>query len=193
MELNLSQGYPENFSKLNENQIKEIIDWELSVFENKEISIDYISDNIFIGNYSAALNRNSLKANNITHIIVAGKDMIDLYRDQLTYKILPLYDSPYLKLKKYFSEVNLFINSVRMVNNNNYFSLDNKDVNNILIHCGSGISRSVSLVIAYFIAEKKMSYEEAKNHVKSKRKIANPNGGFEKELREYSYNINKRF
>lgn len=184
MELNLSQGFPDDFSKLTESQKQQIIDWELSLYTDKEPSINYISDNLYIGNYPAALNKNILDKNKITHILIAGKNMLDLYKDQITYKILPLYDSPYLKLKKYFNETNLFIeNSI----------IDNKESNNVLIHCGAGVSRSVSFAIAYYIAKKGMTYEDALKHVKSKRKIANPNDGFEKELRDYSYEIHKRF
>lgn len=189
MDLDLSQGYPKDLSILNENQVNQIIDWELSMFENKEPSIDYISDNILIGNYAAALDKNILTKYNVSHIILAGKDMFDLYRDEISYKILPLYDSPYLKLKKYFKETNEFIV--------NFQNTKKKDINcienNLLVHCGSGISRSVSFAIAYFIGEKGMTYEEAIKHVKEKRKIANPNQGFEKELREYSYEIHKKF
>ncbi len=42
---------------------------------------------------------------------------------------------------------------------------------NILVHCLAGVSRSVSLVLAYLIKHKNMSYEVAYQTVKSKRKI----------------------
>lgn len=189
MELDLSQGFPVNLSILNTKQIKQIIDWEMSMFQDKEPSIDFIYDKICVGNYAAALDKDILEKFNISHIIIAGKDMIDLYRDKFTYKILPLYDSPYLKLRKYFKDVNLFINDFQ----SKFKEEGNDKIHNLLIHCGSGISRSVSFAVAYFIEEKGMTYEEAMRLVKSKRKISNPNNGFEKELRDYSYEIHKKF
>lgn len=39
------------------------------------------------------------------------------------------------------------------------------------MHCIAGVSRSVSMVIAYFIKEHGMHYDEAYRLVKSKRKI----------------------
>jgi protein-tyrosine phosphatase len=41
----------------------------------------------------------------------------------------------------------------------------------ILVHCMAGVSRSVSLVIAYLIKHKDMNYEAAYTLVKSRRKI----------------------
>jgi protein-tyrosine phosphatase len=50
----------------------------------------------------------------------------------------------------------------------------------ILVHCNAGVSRSASFVIAYYIKEHGMGYEEALAYVKSKRKSIWPNLGFQK-------------
>lgn len=56
----------------------------------------------------------------------------------------------------------------------------------------AGVSRSVSLVLAYLIKHKDMRYEEAYSHVKSRRKIVHssiiqihPNDGFIDQLKKY--------
>jgi protein-tyrosine phosphatase len=46
---------------------------------------------------------------------------------------------------------------------------------NVLVHCIGGKSRSASLVLAYLIREKGMSYEDSLNYVKGIRKIVNFN------------------
>ncbi len=181
--MDLSKGYPRDLKNLTKNELEELIDWELSVFVDKSISIDYISNNIFVGNYASALSEETLKENKITHIILAGKDMICLYPGKFKYISLPIYDSPYLKIKKYIELANKFIKE----------SIAENKENKILIHCASGISRSVSIAIGYFIENCFMKYDEAYKHVKSQRKIAQPNSGFEKELRDFSFEIHKSF
>ena len=44
---------------------------------------------------------------------------------------------------------------------------------NVMVHCLAGVSRSVCLVLAYFIKEKGMSYEEAYSLTKAKRSLVN--------------------
>jgi len=51
------------------------------------------------------------------------------------------------------------------------FIRDSLNSTNILVHCLAGVSRSVSLVIAYFIKHCGWSYNEAYSLVKSKRSI----------------------
>ncbi|KAJ3026393.1 UNVERIFIED_CONTAM: hypothetical protein HDU68_005722 [Siphonaria sp. JEL0065] len=54
----------------------------------------------------------------------------------------------------------------------------------VLIHCQMGASRSVSVILWYLITRKQMRLEEALAFVKEKRKQAQPNSGFMKQLRE---------
>merc|ERR1719171_2165213 len=55
---------------------------------------------------------------------------------------------------------------------------------NVLVHCQQGVSRSVSMVISYLIKYYRFSFDEAKALCLGCRKQANPNEGFEKQLRE---------
>lgn len=48
----------------------------------------------------------------------------------------------------------------------------------VLVHCASGISRSVSGVVAWLMFRRGMKYEEAMQLVKAHRKHADPNAGF---------------
>ena len=59
----------------------------------------------------------------------------------------------------------------------------------VLVHCISGISRSVSTIIYYLMKKHFINYDEAFRIVKNKRKIANPNQSFKLQLLEYQ---NKR-
>ena len=55
----------------------------------------------------------------------------------------------------------------------------------VMVHCLAGVSRSVSLVIAYFIKHKGMSYQDAYGLIKARRRIIHPNDGFIEKLKKY--------
>lgn len=55
----------------------------------------------------------------------------------------------------------------------------------------AGVSRSVSLVIAYLIKHKSMSYEGAYSHVKARRKIIHPNDGFIEQLKKFEREVKR--
>lgn len=59
-----------------------------------------------------------------------------------------------------------------------------------LVHCVAGVSRSVSLVLAYLIKYSEMSLKEAFHHVRSVRPQVRPNLGFFKQLIDYEQRLN---
>ena len=54
-----------------------------------------------------------------------------------------------------------------------------------MVHCQAGVSRSVSIVIAYLIRKNRTTYENALETVRQKRPVANPNKGFVKQLLKF--------
>ena len=73
--------------------------------------------------------------------------------------------------------------------------IENSD--KVYIHCMQGISRSASIVIAYFMWKNKLSYDDALKLVKKQRPIVKPNEGFKKQLlvfenllKEKNYELN---
>jgi hypothetical protein len=55
----------------------------------------------------------------------------------------------------------------------------------VLVHCAQGRSRSSTLILAYLMSTTPMAYNEALEHVQSKRSMAQPNEGFEKQLKSW--------
>ena len=53
----------------------------------------------------------------------------------------------------------------------------------MLVHCSQGVSRSVTLVIAYLMWRRDLCFEEAFAAVKAARGVANPNIGFVCQVR----------
>lgn len=61
---------------------------------------------------------------------------------------------------------------------------------NTLVHCHAGISRSVAIVVAYFV-KSGWTVDQALGHVRTKRPRANPNSSFMSQLRMYDENLRK--
>nr|XP_055247015.1 dual specificity protein phosphatase 22 isoform X5 [Gorilla gorilla gorilla] len=54
-----------------------------------------------------------------------------------------------------------------------------------LVHCLAGVSRSVTLVIAYIMTVTDFGWEDALHTVRAGRSCANPNVGFQRQLQEF--------
>jgi protein-tyrosine phosphatase len=60
---------------------------------------------------------------------------------------------------------------------------------NLFVHCQMGKSRSVSFIIAYLMKYEKMKLDAAYLYVKKLRRIAFPNIGFMRQLKEYEKHL----
>lgn len=119
------------------------------------------------------MNECLLKMNNITHIINVSIDVPNYFPDDFVYLKMKMYDRPDTNLNDYIPFINNFINeAIKTFKNPRIF-----------IHCNAGISRSVSVTIAYLILCCGMSYNEAYEKVKGARKHSRPNDGFLNQLK----------
>ena len=55
----------------------------------------------------------------------------------------------------------------------------------VFVHCAAGESRSATIVIAYIMWKKKMTFDKAYNFVKQKRSRIYPNFGFRQQLQMF--------
>lgn len=62
----------------------------------------------------------------------------------------------------------------------------------VMIHCIWGMSRSASIAIAYLMASKGWSLEDALRHTVSKRQVVRPNSGFMRQLKTYEHVLRER-
>lgn len=58
-----------------------------------------------------------------------------------------------------------------------------------MVHCLAGVSRSVSLVLAYFIKHLNYPYQKAFDFVKMRRRIIHPNEGFIDQLKDFEREV----
>ena len=151
-----------------------------------DFSASNIIDNIYIGNVYDAHNINKLNELNIKNVISAVTGFDNIYDDTFNHLSLNLIDNNDQDIIHYFEITNLFIDNIVSKN----ISSSNQQ-NKILIHCICGVSRSVTILLAYIIKKYNYTPKYALKLVQKKRNIANPNPNFMKQLWTYYHNISQ--
>ncbi|KAG8383249.1 hypothetical protein BUALT_Bualt05G0164700 [Buddleja alternifolia] len=142
---------------------------DMLAFFDKECS--RILDHIYLGSDAIAKNRETLRQNEITHVLnCAGFFCPEYFNNELVYKTLWLEDSPSEDITSILYNVFDYFEDVR------------EQGGRVLVHCYQGVSRSTSLVIAYLMWKEGKSFDDAFQHVKSARGVTNPNVGFACQL-----------
>ena len=159
-------------------------DYNLKDGERKKLISEYYSKHLseilpeflYLSSYNAAKNKDLLERNRITHIINCAQDYCEnCFEKESNIQYLSLYlkDHALENVECTFYECIEFIEMVK------------QKEGRVLVHCIQGISRSVSIVIAYLIYKNKMTYDQAFNFVQSKRTISCPNFGFSIQLQNF--------
>ena len=175
--INLENKEGINIQALNEN-------YNLKDGERKKIINEYYSKHLseiipnflYLSSYNAAKNKELIEKNNITNIINCAADFCnnDFANDpKLNYLSFYLKDHVMENIECVFYECIEYIESVK------------EKGGRVLVHCIQGISRSVSIVMAYLIFKEKYSYDKAFTLVQSKREISSPNFGFSIQLQNF--------
>ncbi|XP_052785497.1 dual specificity protein phosphatase 12-like isoform X2 [Mya arenaria] len=135
-----------------------------------------IKDQLFLGNFTAGTDIDSLKEGGITHIITV--DMIQHYYPESGeahidphHMYINCMDLPSIDLLSKFQECFDFIDEALT-------SPENK----VLIHCFAGMSRSATIMIAYLMYKDGMGLDEAYATVKQLKPNIKPNPGFIEQL-----------
>ena len=134
--------------------------------------MNHIFKNIYLGDYRAAEDEIYLKMYDILSVVNCATELYYDYKDIISFE-LNLHDMPSERI------INIFENAYDFVK---------RHLNhNVLVHCYKGISRSTSFVIFYLMKENGWDYETCIDFIRQKRPIADPNYGFERQLKEYYY------
>ena len=151
--------------------------------DNVYNGLSEITEKLYLGNFLGAFNVDNLKSLGIKKVLSVMNGSFSKYKesDNINQKIIFVNDSLEQNIIKYF------------VGCLNFIKGDDK----ILVHCAGGLSRSATIVVAYIMWDKKISFKEALEFVEAKR-IINQNPSFkeklqlfEKELIDKNYDIDK--
>ncbi|XP_004847859.1 dual specificity protein phosphatase 22 isoform X2 [Heterocephalus glaber] len=127
---------------------------------------------LYIGNFKDARDVEQLSKNKVTHIL-SVHDSARPMLEGVKYLCIPAADSPSQNLTRHFKESIEFIHECRLRGEG------------CLVHCLAGVSRSVTLVIAYIMTVTDFGWEDALHTVRAGRSCANPNLGFQRQLQEF--------
>eukprot|EP00794_Sanderia_malayensis_P018191 gene18191-20005_t len=127
---------------------------------------------LFIGSQDAATNFSELQRHGIQFILNVAVGVAPVNYDEITSKIMPIYDLPEFDIKGCFEEAVDYIK-------------DSLKHASVLVHCNAGISRSGAVVAAYLIREARMPLDQALTVIRAARSVVKPNDGFMEQLRSY--------
>ncbi|MCB1119044.1 MAG: dual specificity protein phosphatase family protein, partial [Chlamydiia bacterium] len=115
-----------------------------------------------------------LKQRGITHIVCCTEDSVHYHEGKFSYYNVTLTDTDDADITSHLDGAYQFIEKAI------------KEEGRVLVHCGAGVSRSASVVIAYLMKKEGADYQSTFNFVKTKRPCVNPNRGFVRQLQSYN-------
>ncbi|XP_062412951.1 dual specificity protein phosphatase 22-B [Sardina pilchardus] len=137
--------------------------------------INKILPDLYLGNFKDARDREQLAKHNITHILSIHDTAAPILQE-MTYLCIPAADLPTQNLTQHFKESIVFMHECRLKGEG------------CLVHCLAGVSRSVTLVVAYIMTVTGLGWQEALAAVRAARPCAGPNQGFQRQLQAFDQN-----
>ena len=130
-----------------------------------KIAVEII-DHLYLGSQDAVSDKEYLQSLSMKHILCVAPMIPSLFPNDFDYKIVELLDIPSFDIKNHIHHCLEYIDECLKRNEN------------VICHCNAGVSRSPTVIIAYLIEYKKMSFKNAFELVKQKRSSIRPNDGF---------------
>ncbi|XP_048866592.1 dual specificity protein phosphatase 22-B-like isoform X1 [Brienomyrus brachyistius] len=134
--------------------------------------INKVLPDLYLGNFKDARDKEQLAKYNITHILSIHDSAAPLLQE-MTYLCIPASDLPSQDLTQHFKDSIAFIHESRLKGEG------------CLVHCLAGVSRSVTLVVAYIMTVTGLGWQDALSAVRVARPCAGPNAGFLRQLEEF--------
>ncbi|XP_042339646.1 dual specificity protein phosphatase 22-B-like [Plectropomus leopardus] len=134
--------------------------------------ISKVLPDLYLGNMKDARDRELLEKHNITHILSIHDTAAPVLED-MTYLCISASDHSKQNLIQYFRDSIMFIHESRLKGEG------------CLVHCVAGVSRSVTLVVAYIMTVTGRGWVDSLAAVRAVRPCAGPNLGFLRQLEEF--------
>lgn len=134
----------------------------------------FVCENLYVGSLRAALDLGNLRGHNIGAILtVAGRLKTNVPSD-IDHLVIDIPDHPSADIIGILQTAFQFLDGQLLASDSAR--------KNVLVHCASGISRSVSVCCAWLMTRKAMNFESACKLIRINRPRAAPNVGFYAQL-----------
>lgn len=135
------------------------------------------TQHLYVGSLAAAEHLSFINSKKITHVLTAaGRLQVQLPSPKPFHMSIDLADHPSASLFEFIDDALSFCDLA-------LGSGHCQSESALLVHCASGVSRSVSVCLAFLMTRAGLTYEEALEAVRRNRPVANPNLGFQHQLR----------
>nr|KAG5691438.1 hypothetical protein BaRGS_017281 [Batillaria attramentaria] len=130
---------------------------------------------LYLGNAKNSADLSQLKKNGIHYILNVTPNVPNMFEDDGNFKYLqiPISDHWSQNLSSFFPDAIAFIDEAR------------KNQQGVLVHCLAGISRSVTVTVAYLMSKQSMCLNEAYDFVKKCKPNISPNFTFMGQLLDW--------
>ncbi|KAG5474249.1 hypothetical protein LSCM1_03027 [Leishmania martiniquensis] len=169
---------PRFVRQVKEQRWAETLPW-LQVELNK-IYPDEVLDYLFLGSLRTAQTVTVYHDLDICYVLTVGRDLEVVIEPWMQQLVLPVDDFPGQVMMPVFEDAFSFIDEAR------------SHKKGVLIHCFAGLSRSVTIAVAYLMHLKGITRDEALALVRLARPAARPNDGFLRELGAYEEMLRSR-
>ncbi|XP_017771816.1 PREDICTED: dual specificity protein phosphatase Mpk3-like [Nicrophorus vespilloides] len=147
-------------------------DSSLGFEEDREFPVE-ILPYLYLGNAANSCDRDSLARHNIQYVLNVTPDLPNVFEEHITYMKIPITDHCSQDLAYYFPQAIEFIDEAR------------NNQKGVLVHCLAGISRSVTITVAYLMKKCSLTMNDAFSIVKSRKSNIAPNFHFMHQLFDF--------
>ncbi|CAG5103399.1 Similar to Mkp3: Dual specificity protein phosphatase Mpk3 (Drosophila melanogaster) [Cotesia congregata] len=149
--------------------------------EDKDFPVE-ILPHLYLGNAANSEDHDSLSRHRIQYILNVTADLPNVFEDagSIKYMQIPINDHHSQNLASFFPQAIQFIEEARSSDKG------------VLVHCLAGVSRSVTITIAYLMHKCNLSLNDAFNLVRSRKTNVAPNFSFLEQLYRFESELRDR-
>lgn len=133
-------------------------------------------DRLLVGSQDVAHDFSVLKQHGITHILNVGYGIPNAFPD-IEYKTEEMFDDFHENLAEHYPSCERFID-------------EGRQEGAVFVHCNAGVSRSVSIVLAYMMHKERIPLDAALNRLRQTRPSVQPNQSFLQQLQQMEAMLN---